>query len=245
MPDRAPPSRDDLLRAFPGRDSQFLTNRCVTVLRTIRRMLPELIPAKLSDRDRPEDRFTEWLELLGRSDLGRLGRLHLALRVAPPLLRGAGQEQSLDMVDPELAAEGTDDDELRLILSFHLDLPFESYLRDACLPVSTDSLTLRALVENTAPPHAPLINLLRALKDWARQIRTGHTHDLPKEFSQVIYNLAVALALVRGDGTLITSLSRARIEMNLHWSMARGWVDEHTRSVLRQALKRLKPAPAG
>src|SRR5262249_22269869 len=71
-PDQPRPTRDQLLGEFPGKDAAYLANCVTTVKRSIRALLPLLLPAEMSDRDSAGERFAEWEEIVRDGQLTSL-----------------------------------------------------------------------------------------------------------------------------------------------------------------------------
>jgi DNA-directed RNA polymerase specialized sigma24 family protein len=146
--------REELRRRFPDRARNLLDNRLTTAKRTLERIIPELIPADLTDAENHADRLDEWKAIL--QALGRRGdeQLATALRVTPipssdithidsvrmlvnddePAAERAAERSRVEAIAQEFlepAHEGqaaATDDEFALLLSFRLSLPFHSYL---------------------------------------------------------------------------------------------------------------------
>jgi RNA polymerase sigma factor (sigma-70 family) len=135
-PGRVAKSRAELLENFPGRDAQYLDNCATSVKRVFRRVLPALIPPDMTERQSPEERFEEWLEILRSSKAGQHNRLRLAFLTAPPPGPGASLDSSAELVvggprDEPVGGEVPPDlacDEVRVLLGFWLAMPFADYL---------------------------------------------------------------------------------------------------------------------
>ena len=146
-----------------GKPNQRTYNRAVSVLRVIRKVLPEIIPADLCDRPTPEERYQEWCSILVRSRVIRDLPIWLAflqppslspnapagnsenIAVKPVALKGAEPVDERDQpeeahtgvesairakVEAEAARERSEaeSDELRVLLSFWLAMPFRDYI---------------------------------------------------------------------------------------------------------------------
>jgi hypothetical protein len=146
-PDRPCPTREQLLGEFPGRDGQYLANCVLAVKRSIRALLPLLLPAEMSDRVTAAERFAEWKEILCDGQLTELNSLRWAVpvdwvqtatRYTPIASIGLAVDrqahalaQSASFFDEdesgELPAE-FEHDHLRVAQSVFLALPFAVYL---------------------------------------------------------------------------------------------------------------------
>jgi hypothetical protein len=89
---------------------------------------------------------------------------------------------------------------------------------------------------------APPAELLELVKDFAKSNMDHPESCLPSEIAAVLYYTSIATALVR-LGSLITHLSDADLRRGLLWAQGQAWLDEETRALLGQALK--KTAHAG
>lgn len=130
-------AREALLKRFPGKDGQFLDNKLTTAKRILRRILPEVIPADLTEHDDHFERFAEWKEIVVASQAGGDEGLRAAFRVTPVpaaemteyssihVLREQSQLPEIVMEDPP---NELNSDELRILLNFRLAMPFRDYL---------------------------------------------------------------------------------------------------------------------
>src|SRR5262249_3488413 len=127
-------SRADLLRAFPEFDAQRLDNALTTTKRAFRRFVEGLIPRGLREEAGPGERFEEWMALLRESHASQFDLLHGAYRVMPYLDSQMSHAASTALVvDPRRGggsasayqepAPAAEDDELSILLGFHLELP--------------------------------------------------------------------------------------------------------------------------
>ncbi len=92
-PGVARPTRDELVAEFGGRDRQYLDNCVTSVKRSIRSLLPLLLPAEMSEGETPEARFEEWFEILRDGKLSELGWLKWALPADPGAVPAEEQSQ--------------------------------------------------------------------------------------------------------------------------------------------------------
>jgi len=286
------PAKRDAAR----RPTQRMYNQAVSVLRVLRRVLPEIIPADLCDRPTPEERYQEWCSILVRSRAVRDLPIWLAFLQAPSLSPDAPAGNSENIAVTPVMLEGEDPvdardrpdvaraeaeaairvkveaeaeherseaeyDELQVLLSFWLAMPFRDYITmpPGITPGGTTSaLSLRNLIVDRAGPSstAELVALLRQVKNFAKQMhqfvtegldpRSGpeaprRTHSMPAEVAQVLYNLAVALALARCDEQ-IASLPPETIQKNFVWLATQKWLTRELAPVFNEALHRFAPS---
>jgi len=92
--------------------------------------------------------------------------------------------------------------------------------------------SLRDLIHHSAPP----IELLEMVKQFAKGSVGQPESPLPDEIARVIYFLVIGVARLR-HGRKITTLDDASVEAGLLWSISQDWVDDATRSLLREALR--------
>jgi DNA-directed RNA polymerase specialized sigma24 family protein len=265
IPGRTPKSRAALLEEFPGRDMQFLDNRLTTAKRIFRRLLPELIPVRLSDRGSAEERFGEWLEILRGSSLSRFGRLHLAYLVSSSHSPDSTAVPSLDLAvgeqspTVETLPETLTDDELQILLSFRIELPFACYLggnealskgRSSRSPVPGNTLgaaSLLSVIQSAPPPRdfeqrAEEVRLFESLKTFAKQLLAHDDHALPPEIALMLYTLATALSPLRCN-VRMGSLTDEQFARNFRWALHRPWLDRRLRPALVDALDWLQAHP--
>lgn len=117
-------------------------------------------------------------------------------------------------------------EQLKALLAQYLHTP---------LPLADQgTLTFAQLLQHRHPP----MNLLWELKNFAK--RSAHTRGamLPPELCLVLYYGCIALALVRWNHS-ITRLSDDELFDGLTWAARQTWVDEHTRTVFTDALRRM------
>ena len=84
----------------------------------------------------------------------------------------------------------------------------------------------------------PPIELLKAVKEFAKANRDHPASALPNEVATVLYYASVILARWR-CGEVITALNDAELRAGITWAIAQRWVDARTRSLLREASKAL------
>ncbi len=140
--------RNKLQERYPGRNGRFLDNRLTTAKRTLRRLIPELIPGYLTDKSEYEERFAEWKGIIQAARAAGVDRFFAAVRIPPVPGSEMSEYHSANMIVPpeesvpELSLEGVTnelegddpvegelfDDELSLLLSFRLSMSFGDYL---------------------------------------------------------------------------------------------------------------------
>jgi DNA-directed RNA polymerase specialized sigma24 family protein len=202
IPGRAAKSREELLAMFPGEGPAFLDNRMTTVKRVFRRILPALIPVDPTENRTAEQRFEELLAILRAS---ANTRLWLAFLVDPSPDPGVSAGSSLDLAagpgSGGLDAAVSSDilhDELRVLLSFWLEMPLEEIRDDrelasepaaratrprhsahrsgsAAASVPQPPISLRVLIDEAHPasfalPDEELKVLLERVKTFAKRV---------------------------------------------------------------------------
>lgn len=91
---------------------------------------------------------------------------------------------------------------------------------------------------------APLIELLAAVKDFAKANMDSSEDGLPSEVAAALYYTSIAAALVRLDAR-ITQLADADLERGLRWAIAQPWVDGKTNELLTCALEKISSRQEG
>lgn len=92
-------------------------------------------------------------------------------------------------------------------------------------------------------PHPPL-QLLQALKEFAKANALHPQSVLPREIANVLYCSAIVVSLAR-CGRRITAMDDAALVENVKSALSCGWLDENTRAVLTDGLGRLNSAEGG
>jgi hypothetical protein len=201
IPGRRAKSREELLAMFPGEGPAFLDNRMTTVKRVFRRILPALIPVDPTESRTAEQRFQELLSILAAS---ARSRLWLAFLLDPSPQPDAPDGSSLDLAARSVAGEGLDapvppdilHDELRVLLSFWLEMPLHDFLEDPdganpAVPradrrartgtrtgpplVAASTINLRALIDEAHPAYSAIpaeerLGLFERLKTFAKRV---------------------------------------------------------------------------
>lgn len=91
----------------------------------------------------------------------------------------------------------------------------------------------------------PPIQLLQLVKDFAKANRDHPESGLPREIATALYYASIAAAFVRLDQR-ISKLSDADMQRGLRLTREQPWLDERTKSLLSEALKKIsggKEAP--
>lgn len=86
----------------------------------------------------------------------------------------------------------------------------------------------------------PPRSLLELVKDFAKANRDHPESGLPREIATALYYTSIAAALVRLDAR-ISQLPDAELQRGLRWTQEQRWLDEKTRTLLADALKKLSP----
>ena len=93
---------------------------------------------------------------------------------------------------------------------------------------------------------APLIELLALVKNFAKSNLDHPESGLPGEIASALYYTSIAAALVHLDSR-ISQLPDSDLRRGLRWTEEQAWLDEKTKGLLAQALKKLsdgKEAPS-
>lgn len=137
-------------------------------------------------------------------------------------------------------------DELGAIFQHQMNSPLEPdlarmdpALRDRLGPLMAGSSEpLRTFGDLFRHPHPPL-ELLQATKQFAKYSRTRE-ESLPRELATVLYFLAIAAAWTR-HRQRITALDGEPLLSGLAWARQQPWLDEHSRAILAEAERQLRP----
>jgi hypothetical protein len=105
------------------------------------------------------------------------------------------------------------------------------------------SLLLKSFSDLFHHPVPPL-ELLSLTKDFAKANMDHPESSLPQEVAAALYYASIATAIVRLDFR-ISQLKDAELQRGLLWAKDQPWIDDQTRAILVQALKKISPdAPA-
>ena len=276
-------TRRELLEAFPSLNPERLSASLTTAKRAFRRFVEEVIPRGLRDEVRPGERFDEWMAILRDSNASQFNLLHVAYRVMPFLGPDMSQTVSADMlVEYQLGDDQAsiyeqpvlvpDDDELGILLGFHLELPLTEMVdaaeltefippsnalwsfartrsaRSASTTYRARPLSLLTLIEPTpaeaeAFAQTDRVGLLTRLKLLAKQLHHQPDHAVPEVFAQLLYTLVNVVALVRCRVDLHTIGSES-LARNVRWFREQAWFDERLGPLFTAALELLESDPA-
>lgn len=100
--------------------------------------------------------------------------------------------------------------------------------------------SLRGLLRHPVPP----VELLELTKEFAETSLGAADPSLPPDVANVLYHLAVAVALTRGDER-ISARSDAELLRGLDWSLAQVWVDESSKATLGRARRAIAASATG
>ena len=89
---------------------------------------------------------------------------------------------------------------------------------------------------------APPLQLLQLTKDFAKANMDHPESGLPAEIAATLYYASIAAALVRLDKR-ITQLPDADLQRGLALTAKQPWLDEKTKALLADAMKKLPGAP--
>jgi len=98
------------------------------------------------------------------------------------------------------------------------------------------------LIHHSAPP----LELLELVKNFAKANRDHPESGLPGGIASALYYTSIAAALVHLE-VRISQLPDADLRQGLRWTAEQAWLDEKTKDLLAQALKKLsegKEAPS-
>ena len=271
-------TRAELLEAVPGKNAQFLDNALTTAKRSFRRLVQEVIPRGLRDGSDPTERFGEWMAMLRKSRASQFNLLHLAYRVTPYFEAGMTQAPSAALViDEESGGDVTyeeptiepDEDELKILLSFRLEMPLTEMLDTMQLhrhispsspfwpnpkrgPVGGAGRPMRPLClltlidpspdEATALAGNDVLGLLEQLKVMAKQLRNRSDHAMPKVFAHLIYTLVNVLAFAH-HGTELHTIGSEKLMRNVRWFLKRPWLDSRVRPLFEEGASVLEAIP--
>jgi len=101
------------------------------------------------------------------------------------------------------------------------------------------SLLLKSFSDLFHHPVPPL-ELLSITKDFAKANMDHPESSLPHEVAAALYYASIATALVRLDAR-ISQLKDAELQRGLLWAKDQPWVDDPTREILVEALKKIPP----
>jgi len=130
------------------------------------------------------------------------------------------------------------DRDLSAVLRFQLACPLSKSIETVEATDGTEGTpdpgrqTLRDLLTSKSPD----VELLRAVRCYAKAVRTHQDGPLPNAVATVLYYTAIAAARVRCS-CKITSLSDPKTREGFEWSVSRPWIDNSIRTILGKALE--------
>ncbi|MDH3584325.1 MAG: hypothetical protein OER86_08935, partial [Phycisphaerae bacterium] len=143
-------------------------------------------------------------------------------------------------IDPrELESHSWQEDEFQAVLQGQMLAPLELELGTVD-PVAWSS-HFRALARAASPPietlldlflhDDPPLDLLVAVKDYAKGLYHDDPSPLPREVAAVLYFASLAVA-GRHHDRKITDLDDAAVRRGTAWASTQDWVDDTTRRLL-------------
>jgi len=142
------------------------------------------------------------------------------------------------------AAKLWEEKEFASVLRHQLSAPFEPDLLDF-MKDPVDRRTVTGAEPNSFKTYAdllmhpnPSVDLLEAMKDFAKACRTGSKSALPKEVATVLYYASLAAALVR-CGKRITTLTDRSLREGVDWACAQPWLEESLRGLFHECREHL------
>lgn len=85
---------------------------------------------------------------------------------------------------------------------------------------------------------SPPVQLLQLVKDFAKANLDHPESGLPREIASTLYYASIAAALVHLDQR-ISKLPDAELKRGMNWTAEQGWLDEKTKALLANAVKKL------
>jgi len=110
---------------------------------------------------------------------------------------------------------------------------------DADLAVDLPAIGTRRSLRDVMTDQQPPLDVVLAVKELGKALRTSKEHLLPREVGTVIYLAAVSVARAR-LGKRISSISDAALHRRLGWALAQPWIDAAVRSVCREGMDALR-----
>ena len=160
------------------------------------------------------------------------------------LFKGRAQELSALMASSEEHGPLWRADELAAMFRHQMSAPVLMDLGSFDDRTATQLKTLTAaqglLLSSFADlfSHAnPPIQLLQLVKDFAKANMDHPESGLPREIATALYYASIAAALVR-LGQRISQLSDADLQRGLSWTQQQAWLDDKTKALLAEALRK-------
>jgi len=100
--------------------------------------------------------------------------------------------------------------------------------------------TFADLLHHPDPP----LELLELIKQFAKASETDPDRPLPHDIASALYFASICAALTR-QGERITKLDDDSLRRGFQWVMDQAWLEERTRTLLRDGLARIECGEAG
>jgi hypothetical protein len=147
-------------------------------------------------------------------------------------------------------APGWGKDELGAILRHQLSVPLLSGLGAALGELDRSlassgafqglgAMSFGDLLRHPRPP----VEALKLVKDCAKLMRTEKPPLIPQDVALVLYYASIAAADLR-LGVPISKLDAPSLGKGVRWALSQAWLDEPTRSLFTEELRRLEGAGA-
>lgn len=148
----------------------------------------------------------------------------------------ADQNELATFFSSDFAAAGVwQEDELAEVYRHQLDAPLEADLGDLAitLPIKRagPQTTFRDLLYHAQPP----LQLLVAVKQFAKQQGEEAHAAIPRQVSAVLYLAAISAAMLH-CGERITEAGSEALLSKLRWAVARDWIEDSTRKLIEGAI---------
>lgn len=256
-------TREELrLRFFPNeKKNNKLDERLTTVKRILRRELWHILkrdPLAEKIKNSSESVLDEWIGSLKSCKSGVHGALVAATRVGNPDESHFELHNSKSVMDVRQPDEMIEK-ELGFSLALRLRLPINewaewsepgeflrllpagsTFLPDRRGKKRATPLTLELLMQPKLENiddlrYANVDEILRRVKDLARNLSREDCHPVDDQLFKLVYTLAITIARV-GFGKVITSLSVQDQHQGIWFFIGQNWVDENTKAYFRKAV---------
>ena len=124
--------------------------------------------------------------------------------------------------------------ELGEILRHQLAAPLELELAPGAIPDAKTQRGIKTFADLFMCP-APSLEVLKAVKDFAKSHIDQADAPVPREVASVLYYACIILAR-RHHATRITTLSDAGLRKGVQWLLHQDWLGEAERSVLTDGI---------
>lgn len=102
-------------------------------------------------------------------------------------------------------------------------------------PALDPLVSMKQLLHMPQPP----VLLLRLVKRFSKHCLSNPNNPLPAGIVMLLYYAAIGIARTR-SGQVISDLPAVELQRGLRWVSNQAWIDEETRVLLRETLKRLE-----